>query len=105
MCRQTRWILAIHEAHCQEIVDADAHPLGADEAVALAERADRLSVTRAGSLHTFDLGERAPTRRQLLEVMLAPSGHLRAPTLLIGDHLLIGHDRNALTAALMRHGR
>lgn len=96
MCRKTQAVLDAHRLVPQLLEDADANPVDGERAHDLAGRVARVLVARGGQLLTFDMRDKAPTRRQLLEVILAPSGNLRAPALIVADHLLVGYHADAL---------
>jgi hypothetical protein len=108
ICRAARRYVFGYGADVRHWVDADAQPVDADGAFALARRARVVLAARNGQLIRFDMtgvstekpGGRAPTRRQLLEAILAPSGNLRAPTLLANGYLVVGFYEQALATAL-----
>lgn len=100
MCHATRRCIDGAGLSIQTLHDADARPLDGEGAYALTGRAQRVLAVRKGQLLRFDLeGVRPPTRRQLLEVMLAPSCNLRAPAVLTGGCLVIGFHEGALAEA------
>jgi arsenate reductase-like glutaredoxin family protein len=44
---------------------------------------------------TFDLSKQRPDDDALLAQMIGPSGNLRAPTVRIGDTLVVGYNEEA----------
>lgn len=69
---------------------ADKTRFGPTEALALARRAKRVVATRHKKVVTFDLKKDKPTDDELLEVLLGPTGNLRAPTAWVGSTLVVG---------------
>ena len=53
---------------------------------------DELYVTKGKRVVHVDLGEDKPARALLLELLLGPTGNLRAPTIRKGRILLVGFD-------------
>ena len=103
MCRAARRYIDGYGLAVRTSVDADARPVDADGAHALARRAHTVLVARGGQLKRFDMtAARPPGRRQLLESILAPSGYLRAPALLAQGYLVIGFHERALAEAFTR---
>jgi arsenate reductase-like glutaredoxin family protein len=66
--------------------------LGRAEAVALARQARRLIAAKGKKVTTLDLSKAPPSDDVLAELMLGPTGNLRAPTIRVGDTLLIGYN-------------
>ncbi len=83
-----------------ETVDARKTRLGADQALALADKAAKVIVARGRKVVTFDMRAAPPDQQALLKHMLGPTGNLRAPTILAGDVLLVGFDHDAYAAHL-----
>jgi len=73
-----------------EAVDAGKLRLGPDEAIRLARAAARVVAVRGKSRVEFDMKESPPDRETLLKHLLGPSGRLRAPTMRVGDTLIVG---------------
>ena len=101
MCHAARRYIDGYGLAVNTLIDADAQPVNADAAYDLARRASWVLAARGGQLARFSMtAEKPPTRRQLLDVILAPSGHLRAPTLLCRGYLVVGFHEHALAEAL-----
>lgn len=95
MCNRALRYLKARMIPVRETVVAERQKLGPDDALAMARRASHIWVTRGEKLHHFDMKAESPTDSELLRVMLAPSGNLRAPTLVFGEHLIVGFDEDA----------
>lgn len=78
----------------QTTVDARKSPLGRKEAVALARAAKELFSTSGSKVHHIDLTEPV-SDDDLASAMLGPTGNLRAPTLRVGDTLIVGFNQDA----------
>ena len=103
MCHATRRYIEGSGWTVRTVVDADAQPFDADGAYALASRAEWVLAARSGHLIRFAMtAEKPPTRRQVLDAILAPSGQLRAPVLLVQGYLVVGFHEGALAEALTR---
>jgi hypothetical protein len=64
--------------------------LGRDEARALARAAKRVLVAKGKQVRELAGGPRVGD--EVVDAMLGPTGNLRAPTLRVGDTLLVGFD-------------
>jgi hypothetical protein len=66
--------------------------LGRAEAVAMARQARRLIAAKGKKVTVLDLSKAQPSDAVLAEHMLGPTGNLRAPTIRVGETLLIGYN-------------
>jgi len=73
--------------------------LGKADAARLVKAAKQVIVAKGKSVQTFAPGGKAPD--EIVEAVLGPTGNLRAPTLVVGDRLLVGWNEEAYTAALL----
>lgn len=73
-----------------EQVDSRKLKYGGEEAVELARGANKLWVMRGKNVRHFDMKKDAPTDDELKQVMLGPTGNLRAPTIRAGKKLFVG---------------
>ncbi len=62
---------------------------GPAEAMALAKTAKRLVAAKGTKVTELDLTA-SPARREILALMLGPTGNLRAPTMKVGTTLYVG---------------
>jgi hypothetical protein len=58
----------------------------------MARQARRLIAAKGKKVTTLELSTTQPSEAVLAEHMLGPTGNMRAPTLRIGDTLLIGYN-------------
>lgn len=79
----------------QETVDASKVRLGRDEALKLAKKASRVIAAKGKKITTFDLKKGKPDDEALLQILLGPTGNLRAPALLVNDTLLVGFNEES----------
>jgi arsenate reductase-like glutaredoxin family protein len=73
-----------------EKVDAGKQRLGRKEALALARSAKRVVTGRGKTPVVFDMKSDPPDDDALAAAILGRSGNLKAPTMRIGDTLLVG---------------
>ena len=66
--------------------------LGWTEAVALARQARRLIAVKGKKVTTVELSQSQPSDEALAALMLGPTGNLRAPTLRVGDTVVVGYN-------------
>lgn len=66
--------------------------LGWTEAVALARQARRLIAVKGKKVTTVELSQNQPSDEALAALMLGPTGNLRAPTLRVGDTVVVGYN-------------
>jgi hypothetical protein len=69
--------------------------LGRTEALAMARQAQRLVAAKGKKVTSFDLTQEQPSEAVLAALLLGPTGNMRAPTLRIGQTLLIGYNEQA----------
>jgi hypothetical protein len=77
------------------IVDAKKERRGRDEALKLARSAPRVVAARGKKVVVFDMTKDPPDDETLAAHLLGPSGNLKAPTLRVGDTLLVGFGEEA----------
>ena len=69
--------------------------LGRIEALALTRHAQRLVAAKGKKVTTLDLTQEQPSEAVLAALLLGPTGNMRAPTLRVGQTLLIGYNEQA----------
>lgn len=82
------------------VVDAKKQRLGAKEALALARAANEIVVSRGKKTVRVDMRKSPPADAALLELLLGPTGNLRAPTVRRGKTLLVGFDAESYRRVL-----
>ena len=75
-----------------EQVSANKTPHGKKDALALAARAKKLIAAKGTKVAELDLRAK-PSSKEILALMLGPSGNLRVPTMRVGDTLYVGFPR------------
>jgi hypothetical protein len=75
---------------------------GRDEALKLARGAERVVVGRGKKVLVFDMKKSPPPDDELAGAMLGPTGNLKAPTLRIGNTLLVGFSEQAYRQFLVQ---
>lgn len=76
-----------------EEVNAKKVPLDGEQAVALARRAAEIYVAKGKNVVHVDLKKDRPDDATLRQLLLGPTGNLRAPTLRVGKTLIVGFDQ------------
>ncbi len=76
-------------------MDATKERRGRDEALALAKSAGRVVAARGKKVVVFDMKNAPPDNDTLGAHLLGPTGNLKAPTLRIGETLLVGFGEEA----------
>jgi hypothetical protein len=77
------------------IVDATKDRRGRDEALKLAHSVARVVAARGKKVVVFDMANDAPDDETLAAHLLGPTGNLKAPTLRVGETLLVGFGEEA----------
>lgn len=88
-CGRAREFLEREKIAVAEQVSANRTPHGKKDALALAARAKKLIVAKGTRITELDLRTK-PSPREILALMLGPTGNLRAPTMRVGDTLYVG---------------
>jgi hypothetical protein len=77
------------------VVDATKDRRGRDAALKLARSVGRVIAARGKKVVIFDMTNDPPDDDTLAAHLLGPTGNLKAPTLRIGDTLLVGFGEEA----------
>jgi hypothetical protein len=77
------------------MVDAGKQRRGRDEALTLAKSVERVVVGRGKKVVVFDMQKAPPDDDILAAHLLGPTGNLKAPTLRLGQTLLVGFSEEA----------
>jgi arsenate reductase-like glutaredoxin family protein len=94
-CKKADSFLTDAHVTVSETVDATKTKLGADEALKLLEKVDKVLATRGKSVVTFHLKKDRPDNETLLSHLIGPTGNLRAPTAKVGKTLIVGFHTDA----------
>ncbi len=82
------------------MVDASKKRLGRDEALRLARSMERVIAARGKKMVVFDMNTNPPDDDTLAAHLLGPTGNLKAPTLRLGETLLVGFGDEAYRQVL-----
>jgi arsenate reductase-like glutaredoxin family protein len=82
------------------VVDARKERRGPEAALALARSAGRVVVGKGKKVVAFDMQKDPPDDETLLAHLLGPTSNLRAPTLRVGETLLVGFGEEAYRQVL-----
>lgn len=93
-CGKAQGFLARKNVPVKERVSANREKLGRADALKLVRQVARVVVAKGQRVETSDMHKNPPGDEELLKALLGPTGYLRAPTLKVGDTLLVGfHER------------
>ena len=71
--------------------------LGRTEALAMARQAQRLVAAKGKKVSAIDLHSAPPADDVLAGLLLGPTGNLRAPTMRVGQTVLVGYNDHVFT--------
>jgi len=91
-CVRTQGFLAKKKITPASQVDARKMRLGKKDALALAHEMDEIYVAKGKRVTHVNLKADRPDDKALAELLLGPTGNLRAPTLRMGRTLVVGFD-------------
>lgn len=91
-CAKAATFLTDHNVAITEQVNAKKTVLADVKALELANQADELYATKGTKVIHLNLKQERPDDETLLNLMIGPSGKLRAPTVKKGRTLIVGFD-------------
>ncbi len=94
-CQKAQGYLEQHRLEVGDKTDARKETRDRAAALALARKARRVIVGRGKKVVTFDMKNSPPDDDTLAAHLLGPTGNLKAPTLRLGDTLLVGFSEEA----------
>lgn len=92
-CGRAREFLERNKIPVAEEVSAGRNPHGRKEALALARSARRLVAAKGTNVTVLDLSA-GPPDKEILALVLGPTGNLRAPAMRVGDTLYVGFPKD-----------
>ena len=106
-CKKTQEFLAANDIPDGEIQNANRAPIQGAEALALLDGVRELLVAKGRKVERFDLvGDRPDdatlsgaivgSYTNVTDLLLGRSGKLRAPTMRVGDRLVVGYNQELL---------
>jgi arsenate reductase-like glutaredoxin family protein len=102
-CKKAQGFLETNEiAAAAQVIDARKVRYGRAEALKLAKSAHKVVASKGKKVVIFDMQNDLPDDATLIAHLLGPSGNLKAPTLRIGDTLLVGYGEEAYKQVLAR---
>jgi hypothetical protein len=94
-CVKAQGFLETNDVPVAQQTDAKKEKKGRDDALALARAARRVVIGKGKKVTVFDMKKSPPDDDTLASLMLGPTGNLKAPTLRLGDTLLVGFSEDA----------
>ncbi len=80
-----------HDIAVDETVSA-SKKLGRETALEMARRAKRLIAAKGKKVTAVKVTSKSPSDDDLAALMLGPTGNMRAPTMRVGQTLLVGYN-------------
>jgi hypothetical protein len=99
-CKKAQGFLERTQHEIGSLSDANKEKRGRAEALALAKSAARVVVGRGKKVLTIDMKMQPPDDETLAGLLLGPTGNLKAPTLRIGNTLVVGFSEEAYKLVL-----
>lgn len=98
-CKRTQEFLANNDVSTKEEVNAKKERFGRDEALALLDGINVLTVAKGKKVVEYKLNKKdRPDDDTLASVMLGPTGNLRAPTIRRGKKMIVGFNEDAFSS-------
>ena len=94
-CKKAQGFLEQHAIPVKTVIDANKQKQGRAEALRLAKSAGKIVVAKGKNIVSFDMKKNPPDDETLLLHLLGPTGNLRAPTVRVGQSLLVGFNEEA----------
>lgn len=101
-CGKVQEFLEQNEVTVSSTVDAKKNPIGRKEALALAAEVDEIYASKGKKVVHLDLKGSKPTEEEITDLILGPTGNLRAPTMRRGRTLLVGFDQPTYARVLAK---
>jgi arsenate reductase-like glutaredoxin family protein len=89
-CKRAQGFLESVGSSVSTVLDAKRIRLGPKDALELARKMSNIVAAKGKKIVTFDMKSDHPDDESLLQVLIGPSGNLRAPTAIVGSTLLVG---------------
>ena len=98
-CQKSDTYFAENKVQVKNIVDCKKEIMVLDDALKLLAGVEKLYATKGVKVIEVDLKATTPTKRQLSELLIGPSGKLRAPTVKNGKTMVVGFNEGMYKAA------
>jgi arsenate reductase-like glutaredoxin family protein len=99
-CQKAQGFLESGRVDVSTTTDAKKEKRGRDEALALARAVETVVVGKGKKVVTFDMKNAPPDDDTLAAQILGPTGNLKAPTLRVGNTLVVGFSEDAYRQVL-----
>ena len=83
------------------VQSATKDPLEGSNALSVLENVNRMYVAKGRKVIKMDLSLDEAGESELLELLLGRSGKLRAPTIKVGESLMVGYSQEMFTSVLL----
>jgi arsenate reductase-like glutaredoxin family protein len=89
-CTRAQEFLEKSKIDASSVSDARKEALGRKAALQLASQVDEIYAAKGSKVVHVDMRTSKPSEEELAEVLLGPTGNLRAPAIRAGKKLLVG---------------
>ncbi len=100
-CKKAQGFLEQGDWSVSEVTDASKVKKARAEALALAKSVQRVVVGRGKKVIVIDMKKAPLADDELAGLLLGPSGNLKAPTIRLGETLLVGFSEEAYRQTLI----
>lgn len=100
-CQKSDNFFAVNKLEVQNIVDCKKQIMQLDDAMKLLTGVEKLYATKGVKVVEVDLKNTKPTKTQLSELLIGPSGKLRAPTVKNGKTMVVGFNEGMYKTVFM----
>jgi arsenate reductase-like glutaredoxin family protein len=100
-CAKSDNFFAENKVQVQNIVDCKKQIMQLDDALKLLKGVEKLYATKGVKVVEVDLKGANPTKEQLAELLIGPSGKLRAPTVKHGKTMVVGFNEGMYKSAFL----
>ena len=94
-CKKAQGFLERHAIPVKTTTDAAKQKRGRAEALALARNSCNIVIAKGKKVISLDMRKNTPDDETLAAHLLGPTGNLRAPTVRVGQSLLVGFNEEA----------
>ncbi|HEY9758376.1 MAG TPA: ArsC family (seleno)protein [Oculatellaceae cyanobacterium] len=99
-CQKSDNFFAVNKVQVKNVVDCKKEIMHFDDALKLLAGVDKLYATKGVKVFEVDMKTEKPTKARLEELLIGPSGKLRAPTIKNGKTLVVGFNEGMYKSAL-----
>jgi arsenate reductase-like glutaredoxin family protein len=89
-CTRAQEFLELNNIEAEDVADARKKGMGRVEALILAKTVNEIYSFKGKKVTHINMWKDHPSEQMVLDALLGPTGNLRAPTMKVGEVLLVG---------------